>query len=281
MKYLSKILMLSLFAVASLSSCKKDENKINYTSGTNPVLKSSVASSSTIPFNPAQKDFTALSLSWTNPNYQLTTGVSSQDVVYTIEIDTVGANFTNPFKKQISVTADLMKDITVGDLNKALVIDMKLEPDMAHNIEVRVVSSLGTNNAAALYSNVFKYTVTPYAIVKVALPPGGNLYLVGDATPGSWSNPVPVPSQQFTKTGSATYEITIALTGGKEYLLLPENGSWSNKYAVKDKSVAGLWQGGDYLAYSSGGDNFPGPPVTGNYKITVDFKEGKFKVVKL
>ena len=157
---------------------------------------------------------------------------------------------------------------------------MKLKAEYNHNIEVRVVSSIGTGGAA-LYSNIFKYKATPYPIVKVPLPAGGDLFLVGDASPGGWSNPVPTPSQKFTRVSTAVYEITVALTAGKEFLLLPENGSWSKKYAVKDKTVANLWKAGEFLAYSSGGDNIPGPPVSGNYKIVVDFQIGFFTVTKL
>ena len=121
--------------------------------------------------------------------------------------------------------------------------------------------------------------VTNYLDVAVPLPSTGDLFLVGDATSGGWNNPVPVPSQKFTKTSAVTYEITVPLTGGKEYLILPLNGDWGHKYAVKSKAVAGLSNGGDF-GFDLG-DNFPGPSVTGNYKIVIDFKLGKFTVTKL
>lgn len=41
----------------------------------------------------------AFSLNWTNPEYKFTTGVSSQDVSYTIEMDTAGAT-TSPILKR-------------------------------------------------------------------------------------------------------------------------------------------------------------------------------------
>jgi subtilase family serine protease len=107
----------------------------------------------------------------------------------------------------------------------------------------------------------------------------GDLFLVGSATAGGWNNPVPVPTQQFTRTNTTTYELTVALSGGQEYLLLPKNGDWGHKYAVKDKTLSGLNTGGEFGADL--GDNFPGPSVTGNYKIVVDFKLGKFTVTKL
>ena len=112
-----------------------------------------------------------------------------------------------------------------------------------------------------------KYSVTPYNGPN--LP--DNLFIVGSATPGAWNNPVPVPSQQFTRLNSVEFELTLAFNGGAEYLLLPENGNWGMKYAVADNSIAGLNEGGYFGFYTSGGSNFPGPTNSGNYKIHVNF----------
>jgi hypothetical protein len=109
-----------------------------------------------------------------------------------------------------------------------------------------------------------KFTVTPYSA-----PLPTNLYIVGDATAGGWSNPVPVPSQQFTRLNSSEWKITLPLTGGKEYLVLPVNGDWSHKFSVASKSLAGLNKGGEFGYDLS--DNFPGPTTSGTYTITVNF----------
>lgn len=111
------------------------------------------------------------------------------------------------------------------------------------------------------------FSVTPYT---AALPT--NLYIVGDATAGGWNNPVPVPAQQLTRVNSSVWEITMPLIGGKQYLLLPVNGDWSHKYSVGNNTLAGLWSGGTF-GYDLN-DNFPGPPTSGNYKITVNFAAG-------
>jgi len=117
-----------------------------------------------------------------------------------------------------------------------------------------------------------KFSVIPYA---GNLP--ANLFIVGDATNGGWNNPVPVPSQQLTRLNSSVFKITaLPMTGGKQYLLLPVNGDWSNKYAVQDNSLPGLSAGGDF-GYN-GPQNFPGPSASGNYSLTVNFITGKFSV---
>jgi hypothetical protein len=129
-----------------------------------------------------------------------------------------------------------------------------------------------------------KFSLTSYA---GTLPT--DLFIVGNATPGGdatgWNNPVPVPSQQFTRKNSCEWELTIPLLAGKEYLLLPVNGSWTNKYAVANKNLAGLSAGGEF-GYNFA-DNFPGPSVAGTYKFNVNFAlgttagvSGKFTAVK-
>ena len=116
-----------------------------------------------------------------------------------------------------------------------------------------------------------KFIVTPFT---GNLP--ANLFMVGDATPGGWGNPVPVPSQQFTRLNSSVFQLTINLTGGKQYLFLPVNGDWSHKYAVQDNSVGGLSAGGAF-GYDFP-QNFPGPANSGSYKVTVNFVTGRFSV---
>ena len=290
MKIISKLLFLSLLFFV-FSACEKDENKIYLEGGTAPALTSSVTGN-TLSLSFADKDNMAMALNWTNPEYRFTTGVSSQSVTYQIEIDTVGANFTNPNKQTISISNNLSQSFTQGEFNDFLLNQLVLKPGMPHQIEMRVVSILA-GNAARLNSNVLKYTVTPYAIPPKVNPPGtavgnpptdwmnGRLFIVGNATPGGdatgWNNPVPVPSQEFKKLSSTQYEITIQLYGGKSYLLLPINGDWGIKYGAMGGNGSNNPNGDDF---KEGGGDLISPPATGNYKIVVDFQRGKFTLTK-
>ena len=111
-----------------------------------------------------------------------------------------------------------------------------------------------------------KFAVIPYT--GPAIPT--NLYIVGDATPGGWNNPVPTPSQQFTRLNSVQFQLaSLTIVTGKQYLFLPLNGDWTNKYAVSDNTIAGLAAGG-YFGYNLS-QNFPGPTVAGNYQFDVNF----------
>ena len=283
MKHIFQLLFSSILLL-SIVSCKKAENKVFFEGGTPPAL--SADRSGTIALSFATQDQEAIKLSWTNPDYMFTTGISSHDVSYLIEIDTTGANFTNPSRKVISISGDLSLSISQSQLNDYLLNQLVLDVAVPHDIEIRVTSSIG--NTIPLYSNVLKFTgVTPYVIPpKVAPPPSGQLFITGDATDGGWMAGggvgVPVPAQQFTQVSPTLYTITVHLIGGKQYLFVPNNGDWGNKYACQDTNSQPA-DGGDF-GYNGGNNtwnaNFPAPAADGTYKITVDFQRGKYTVTQ-
>jgi hypothetical protein len=271
---MKKILQTILFAAAVVviaASCKKQETKIYYEGGTPPVL---AADRSSVTLNPASKNNTAVAFSWTNPNYNFTTGVSSQDVSYILQIDTAGANFTNPNKQEISVNKDLGVKLTVADLNGYLT-KLALEPDLPHSLEVRIVASL--KGSLPLASNVVKIdNVVPYEDFAIVPPASGELYIIGGATPDGWGNPV-TANQKLTTVKKGLYEITLNLTGGQSYLFLPVNGSWAAKYGGLGANNTNNPNGDGFKP--DGGDLLA-PSVTGSYKVVVDFKTGRFTLTK-
>ncbi len=268
-------LLLPIFLLAFFSSCEKEESRIYLEGGTSPVLTSTVTGN--IPLTFTNKDQEALRISWTNPAYQFTTGLSSQNVIYQIEIDTTGSNFTNPNRKIISVGNDLSLSLTHDQLNDYLLNQLQLSTTRTHNIEMRVTSMLA-NGAAPLHSNVMKFTARPYSIPpKVAPPSSGKLFIVGNATPGGWNNPVPA-NQELTKVSETLYTITLPLTGGGSYLFLPVNGSWDAKYGGMGSNNTNNPNGDDF---KPGGGDMIAPAASGNYKIEVDFQRGKFTLTKL
>lgn len=283
MKHIFQLLFSSILLL-SISSCKKAENKVFFEGGTPPAL--SASRTGTIPLSFATQDQEAIKLSWTNPDYTFTTGISSQNVNYLVEIDTTGANFTNPNRKVISLSGDLNISISQSTFNDYLLNQLVLVPGMAHNIEIRVTSSIG--NTIPMHSNVLKYTgVMPYAIPpKVTPPPTGQLFITGSATDGGWmvgsGTGVPVPNQQFTKVSATLYTLTVHLIGGQEFLWVPLNGDWGNKYACASTATQPK-DGGDFGYNGSNNafnSNFPAPATDGTYKITVDFQRGKYTITQ-
>ncbi len=278
MKTLFRKLFFIGMGVAFFASCKKDQNMDYFNGGTAPVLSASV--SGTIPLSNATQTNVAVTFSWTNPGYLFTTGISSQNVSYLLEIDTLGANFTSPLHISTSISPDVALPYVDAALNSALSNQMLLVVGIKHTIQVRVTATLNGVAATSLVSNVLQFTVTPWNPPPVVAPPTtAKLYLVGSATAGGWGNPVPTPSQQFTQVSTTLYTITVPLTGGQEFLFLPLNGDWGNKFACNKTASPPSGETGGVFGFNWN-DNFPGPAANGTYKIDVNFQTGKYIVTK-
>jgi hypothetical protein len=273
-------LLYSLAFLLSIVSCKKAENKDYYVSGTPPVLSASVTG--TIPLSYGTADQQAIKLNWTNPDYIFTTGVSSHDVSYILEIDTTGAKFTNPNRKSISLNGDLSLAITQSQLNDYLLNQLSLKVGVPHNIEIRVTSSIG--GSIPLASNVLKFTgVTPYAIPpKVNPPASGTSYIVGSAVSGGWNNPVSDPVvQKFTQVSTTVYQLTIPIIGDGEYKFISVNGLWDSdkQWSISTEQASGDPSTLNFDLFPNGA-NCRAPLASGNYKIVVDFQRGKVTLTK-
>lgn len=249
-----------------IASCEKVEPLKIYLPASASVLTSSVTTIAPVVGDSSKS---ALTFNWTNPGYS----VDSTSVKYVIEIDSAGRNFTKAVQKTISGKYTLA--YIAKELN-SIALGFGCAFNKQASLEARLVSSHANNNER-LVSNVIALKYTPYVTPPKVTPPSSKqLFLVGSATAGGWNNPVPVPSQQFTRLDSVTYEGTFYLKGGEQYLCLPVNGDWSNKYSVANNTVAGLNKGGVFGFNLS--DNFPGPDKTGTYKIRLDFQSGFFTV---
>jgi starch-binding outer membrane protein SusE/F len=278
---MKKILNISLSILAIsiiICSCKKVENQVTFDGGTAPALSSNNAAPLVLLI--ANKDNPAITFSWTNPNYKFNTGVSSQDVTYTLQIDTAGSGFKNPKMNETVISKELALALTVGELNRKL-LSMELPWGVSKNFNARIKSSL-TNNSVPLFSNVVNFTATAYLDAAVT-PPGtapayadGALFLVGSATPGGWNNPVPVPTQKFTRIDATHYELTLPMNGGQSYLMLPVNGDWSAKYGAmcsgNNCNAPGAYD------FKAGGADLLAPATNGTYTIKVNFVSGKVTV---
>jgi hypothetical protein len=230
--------------------------------------------------SPADSTNQAIIFSWTNPNYTFSNGISSLDVNYTLEIDTVGSNFTNPKLVQITIASALSTSFTVGNLNTQLFGFLTLQTGVPHNIAMRVVSFLNSASIP-LYSNTLTYTITPYAIPPaVAPPPNDSLYIVGAAIAAdNWANPMPasvVPSATFTEVTPLLYTITTSLVGGAEYKLIANNnGTWTYQWSVAAQDT--YPNGGPFVF---NGNNCIAPAASGTYTIVVNFQTGVFTVTQ-
>jgi hypothetical protein len=277
MKKVFQYSVLALMLGSGFTACKKDEQRVFFDGGTPSLLSASQQTS--IPLSFMTKDNEAVTFSWTNPDYKFTTGLSSQNVTYLWQMDTAGANFTNPKRKEISIANDLSRTFTQNEINDFMLNQLELAVGIPHDMEFRLISSIAGSSPTSLVSNVVKLKATPYAIPpKVNPPASGRLFMVGNATPGGWNNPVPVPSQEFTQVSPTVYELTLNLAAGNSYLFLPVNGSWDQKYGCLGSNNTNNPDGDDFRP---GGGDMLAPAPGGNFKVQVNFQQGKFKLTRL
>lgn len=269
-----------LLAVLSLFACEKVENKISFENGTEPVLTGSATS---IRLEAGEEQNIALRLNWTNPNYTFTTGLSSQDVKYTLEIDTLGGNFNSSRKYTTVFSKDLSKTYTVGELNAILGNSMQLQLDPRRNytFEARITSSLGIGtDAVPKTSNKITFTARPFPPPpKVPVPDAGSLWITGSAVGSNWSNPFPVgspflTSQRFTRLNNTNYELTVTMIPGGGYKLIQAQGDWGSQYS----KLSGTALNGEFEKRDA--TQFDAPAEAGVYKLSFNFQLGTYTVVK-
>jgi hypothetical protein len=279
MKIYSNKIIVAVCGLLFFSACKKNETLITYSGGgVPPVLSSNVGNNDTVPLLPADSSNVALQLSWTNPNYAFSNGISSLNVNYNLQIDTVGANFADPNNLVvITIPSNLSTSLTVGQLNNQLGNYLFLKTGVSHTIEIRIESFLN-QSTLPLYSNPVNYIVTPYAPPPLVTPPSNDsLYIVGSAVAAdNWDNPMPpasVSSETFTQVSPTEYKITVNLVGGGEYKLINVNGSWTDQWSV---STNDTYPNGGPFVFN--GNNCIAPTASGTYIIDVNFQSGTFTV---
>ena len=284
MKLFKTIFFCFLFAGTFLVSCVKDQIKVTFTGGTPPQL--SVSSTADLVLMKANQDYTSLQFQWTNPDYTFSNGVNTQDVFYTLQIDTTGSNFSNPNAVGVSITRDVSTSFIVRNLNNTLA-NLALPDFVVHAFEFRIKATL-SGNSVPIYSNVVKINITTY--LDVVYPVPAQLFITGSATPGSWqagTNGEVVPAgQEFTKVNAYLFQIdNLALTfngtadASNGFLLLPVYGSWAAKYGFTGAKHQNNGLGDSFTP--NNGNDFAPPPVSGNYKIVVNFKTGKYTMTKI
>ena len=281
-RHLQKILLTAGAGLTLLGACKKDESKVTFTGGSAPVLTASQSDSIPLPLTDSTS--TAVTFSWTNPNYMYSDGVSSQNVTYYLEIDTLGANFSSPNMKTVSFTSTVSTSYTVSALNALLSNGLVLNTGEQHHIQVRVQAFIAPftlgSSIGALYSDTLNFAVTPYAIPPAVTPPAsGTLYITGSATPDGWmvgGSPSSVAGQQMVQVSPTLYTITMQLIGGQQFLVVPVAGDWTNKYATSDANSPVT---GDTFGYNLG-SNFNGPLASGKYTVTFNFQTGSYTITQ-
>jgi hypothetical protein len=282
-KYYNRTILLSAMGMLLLASCSKNETKVYLTGGSAPVLTSTATDSISLPVTDTTA--TAVTFSWTNPNYQFSDGGSSLNVTYYLQFDTL-SNFADSNSiAPTSISSALSTTYTVAQFNGILTNKVQLNTGIARTIYVRLEAFLtpftsATASIAPQYSSTLSFQVTPYATPPAVAPPASDtLYITGGATNDGWQvsgNPASVAGQGMTRVSPTLYKITLPLIGGQQFLLVPVAGDWSNKYATTSSSSATT--GGTFQLNAA--NNFNGPTASGTYTVTFNFQTGNYTITQ-
>ena len=270
MRTILNFFLLTAGITGFLAACDKAETLPLYGSGTASILS---ASSTDVAPAPIDSNKIALTLNWTSPQY----ATDTTNYKFVIEIDSTGKNFAKADTR--TVMGKLTTSFIAKELN-TLLLDRGYAFNIPVDMDVRLKASYGNNNELKL-SNVVKIKMTPYKVPpKIALPASGRLFIVGSGTAGGdatgWNNPVPVPSQEFSRIDETTWGGIFQLTGGKSYLLLPTNNNvWDIKFGGTGGNNSNNVDGDNFKV---GGSDLKTPAASGMYKIIFDFQQGKFTV---
>lgn len=268
-RHFNKIFLPFLILIIGISSCKKSGTLVMATSGTPPTL---TASATTLNYTEADSSHTAITFTYTPSNYGYNAAIASE-----LDFSYNDSNFSSIKNYTLSVDT-LSMAFTVAELNN-LVLGLNYVAGVKDTVFVRVKSTLYgakiDNNPVVTYSDTLAIVLTPYSQVPVpVITPPDSLYIVGDATPGGWSNPVPTPSQKFSQIDEygQVFGMILQLNAGGSFLFLSKNGTW-DKYGGSTAGSGTLLVGDDVPS-----SNTPGPTTSGLYEIIVNFTKGTYSV---
>lgn len=195
----------------------------------NPVL-TAPASGSPFVLSIATLDATAITVAWSDGVLASNLGL---DVSFTVQAAKSDTNFAAPI-----TIGSILNGTTItsshSDLN-AVAIGIGLTPEVAGNMDIRIIAKSTNQNGNVLerISEKITVSVTPFS---VSFP---NLYLVGDATTAGWNNnnnnnPI------FRDQNTPNAYVYVGYFKSGAFKLLENKGSWHRQWGVRNGSALGV-----------------------------------------
>lgn len=196
-----------------------------------------------------EKDQTMETFTWTATDFGFQAGVT-----YRVEIDLAGNDFADA--EEIASTNALQAAINTGAINDIL-LGLGLTPEEAGDIDVRVVSSIGSQSEP-VYSNTVTITVTPYA---TSFPP---IWGMGAGLKG-WG-PWPDNAVEWQSSAFKKYETVAYFTNGQAFRWFAQQDwgptSYNYPYFTTVDPV--------FENANDGDSNLKVAGATGWYRVSVD-----------
>lgn len=225
MKKIIKISTLILTLIIGIS-CDNDEATIATPMGGPELLSPADGNEYVLLPENASNELTTLV--WNHADYDVQTVIN-----YEVQLALADTNFENPVSG--GTTNSRLITWTVEELNG--VVSAIANPFEATDIDVRIKSSLGTNEELVGYSNMITLTITPYStdLPKIAVP--GNHQGWNDS-----NNFESAPRMAASAYGETDYEGYMWLDGEFKFLAPNSQGNfaWGNTDWGDDGSFSGV-----------------------------------------
>lgn len=267
MKTIVNLIVLLLIGFAA---CEKEEDRVILLGNSKIVL--TVSSAADLVLEKSKSGYRSLQFQWTNPNYEFSNGSNTQDIKYALQIDTL-TTFSSAKKYETGFSNLLSTEYLVKDLNSILGV-LEMKDGVPHLFYFRIKATVG-KEAAPVYSNVIAIKITTY--LEVLYPVPEKLYMIGAATPYGWTNDAGLEVQRLSMLNAYTFVIHNIALKPDGFLFIPLAGDWKEKYGFTGKKQENNAAGD---TFQPNGEDFQGPS-SGNYKVTVNFKTGKYALEKM
>jgi len=213
MKNIFKVLLLSILLVTITSCDNEDSVQLTLAPQGSGVI-TEPAQGITIVLNPEESQTNpALTINWTSSAFGTPT-----EITYAVQVAPTGTNFETPFLA--TSTTNRYATWNVGELNN-IAVSAGLFPFVEGELDIRIVSTVGTTGSLPQISDVVSIFVTPFTtdLPTIAVP--GNHQ--------GWDPPT-APLLASSGFGQTDYEGWVWLDGQFKFLAPNETGGffWGN-----------------------------------------------------
>ncbi len=250
MKNIFKFLLIALFGIL-LISCEKDEDRAILV---NPSASSLTSNKTSVVLDKTTPNAEAITFEWVNPNYGVKVANANE-----LQFAKKGTNFANS-KSVVLQDGTKSKTYTHSDFN-TIMLDAGMIPGINNEVEVRMVSKLGTYNT--VISNIITLNINPYL---TAYP---NFHIVGDASAVGWN----AAGSQILYKADNIAKIYTYLENGKYFRFLGQKDWNPLNYSLDATGINSSYK--YFKTWSSNlspstpeNIQFTGP--TGMYRILID-----------
>lgn len=225
MKNIFKVLFLSILLVTITSCDNEDSVQLTLAPQGSGVITEPIQGT-TIVLNPEESQTNpALTINWTASTYGTPT-----EITYTVEVAPTGTAFANPF--EAASTTNRYVTWNIGELNN-ITVSAGLSPFIEGELDIRIVSTVGTTGSLLQTSEAVSIFVTPFTTDLPTI-----------AVPGNHQGWDPATAQLLASSafGQTDYEGWVWLDGEFKFLAPNETGGffWGNLDWGDDGTSSGI-----------------------------------------